>query len=162
MDLPTGQIEIPVKEKKESSYFTRSKFVTELTPKDFDPANVYRLRRQHGCSFVMFYAPWCPHCKSLATPDGGNKGVWEQLGETAAFFDVCAFNCEKFKDHAEKIKAKKERIIDGFPSLVIYKNGEPVKYYEGERELKSLVETCLRACGIKHSIPDVIKRGKLE
>ena len=138
-DMPTGELIIP--KRKDEGYFNSSKTVIELTPKDFDNNRSDRLIK-HRCSIVLFYAPWCPHCKKLI-------GVWNALGESAAFFNVCAFNCEKYKDHCEKIRKENPKLIQGYPSINIYNKGTPIKRYEGERNLNELIAECFKACNIK-------------
>ncbi len=92
---------------------------------------------------MLFYAPWCPHCKKL-------KQVWENLAKIAAFFNVYAFNCEKFKAHLAKIQSDMPNLIQGFPTIIIYKHSNPVEKVgetESEREVSHLVNACMRVCG---------------
>lgn len=132
-------MEIPKREDKD--YFGRSRFVTELKPKDFDPVAPWKLKK-HKCSIVLFYAPWCPHCKAV-------KETWEKLGETAAFFDVCAYNCEKNRVHLDKIKSDMPELVRGFPTMIIYELGNPIEKVgqtESERKVANFVSACMRAC----------------
>lgn len=127
--------------RENKSYFDKSKFVTELKPGDFDPKKSFKLVN-HKCSVVLFYAPWCPYCKAM-------KSKWVELGEMAAFFDVCSLNCEKYKAHYDKIKFDLPELVGGFPTMIVYKNGVPsekVGEGENEREVKHLLETCMRSC----------------
>ena len=122
-------------------YFADSKFVTELTHKDFESVATWRLKT-HKCSIVLFYAPWCPHCKAL-------KDIWISLGTKAAFFDVCAMNCEKNKVHMAKIKEDMPELVNGYPTIIIYKNGDPVENVGGSKETRTvghLIKACMRAC----------------
>lgn len=122
-------------------YFEDSRFVTELSSKDFDQVATWKLKN-HKCSIVLFYAPWCPHCQAM-------KEVWEELGETAAFFDVCAFNCEKNKTHLNKIKNDMPDMVRGFPTMIIYENGTPIEQVgetSEERNVSTMVASCMRAC----------------
>lgn len=139
VELPSG--ELSMQKRPSDGYFDNSKTVIELTPSDFDDNRTDRLIN-HKCSIVLFYAPWCPHCKKLI-------GVWNKLGETAAFFDVCAFNCEKYKDHCERVRKDNSTLIQGYPTINIYQKGKLLKKYDGERELNSLVAECIKTCGLK-------------
>lgn len=138
--LPDGKIEIK-KRLSVNDYFRNDKFVITLTPSSFDDIKSYKLK-EHKCSIVLFYAPWCTHCKKLIE-------VWKQLAETSVFFNVCAFNCEKYKDHCELIREQDSSLINGYPSIIIYKKGLPIKRYEEERTLKNFVRTCIKACDFK-------------
>jgi len=125
-------------------YFAASKAVIELSPSDFDPNSPSKLQR-HKCSIVLFYAPWCPHCKAM-------KDKWEQLGKMAMFFDVCAFNCEKNRAFLSQIQEEVPELVRGFPTMILYKNGEPIEKVgqnENEREVKHLLQACMRGCNIQ-------------
>ena len=128
-------------ERPSEDYFSSSSFVTELTAKDFDPVETWKLQN-HKCSIVLFYAPWCPYCKAV-------ENVWNELGEMAAFFDVCAFNCEKNKKHLQKIQHDMPELVGGFPTMIIYEKGDPVEKVgtsESERTVATFVKACMRAC----------------
>lgn len=122
------------------SFYTDSKTVTELTPKDFDSTDTWKLNN-HKCSVVMFYAPWCGHCKN-------SKEMWNELGGIAEFFDVCALDCEKYGDHVGLIKEDAPGLIDGYPSIVFYSKGMPVKKFEGDRSVANVAKECMLACNL--------------
>ena len=130
-----------IPQKEDEDYFRSSKFVTELKPKDFDPVATWRLKN-HKCSIVLFYAPWCPHCKSM-------KNVWNNLGEMAAFFDVCAYKCEKNRVHLDKINHDMPELVRGYPTMIIYENGDPIEsvgHSHSERNVSYLIKACMRSC----------------
>lgn len=120
------------------SFYTDSPGITELTPKDFDATDTWRLIN-HKCSIVLFYAPWCPHCANM-------KDMWKALGKLVGFFDVCALDCEKYRQHSELIKNDAEGIIEGFPSIVFYRKGLPVGKLQGERTVANITKECMDAC----------------
>lgn len=121
------------------SYFVKSDLVTELTPKDFESKAPWKLKEKK-CSVIMFYANWCPHCKDM-------KNTWERLAQKAAFKQVCAFDCAKQQSHFDKMSNdRKGLVIEGFPTIVFYKNGEPVETYSGSRDLSNLLKACMRVC----------------
>lgn len=125
-----------------SSYFEGSKFVTELSPSDFNQVATWRLKNKN-CSIVLFYHPECSFCKAI-------KETWEKLGEKATFMEVLAFNCGENKGHLEKIKYDMPEMVVGFPTIVYYKGGNPVEQYEGDRSLKDLIKQCMRVCSSKN------------
>ena len=130
-------------------YFSGSTSVRELTPQDFDPVSPWKLLgrprnlgnppRNLGCTIILFYAPWCPHCKSL-------KNDWEKLGRTATFMDVAAFNCERYKSHVLQIKEDMPQLIKSYPTITFYSNGQPVEQYDQERDYANLLKACMRVC----------------
>ena len=126
-------------DRETADYFGQgNKYITELTPSDFESVAPWRLKG--GASgMVLFYAPWCGYCKRVA-PE------WEKAAKTVGFCEFYAFNCEKYKDHVMKIKEDTPELIKGYPSIVIYKEGSPDEYYDGDRSSKSLVSTCMRTC----------------
>lgn len=114
------------------------KFVTILTPKDFSTSVPYELVR-HRCSIVLFYTGWCPHCSDT-------KPVWNMLGERAAFFDVCAYDCEKYPEHFDALRKAKPDHVQGYPTIWIYENGKPLNEFQGARDVGSLVKACMDSC----------------
>lgn len=116
----------------------KGSFVSQLTPKDFDPNHAYKLKN-HKCSLVMFYTNWCPHCQNA-------KPIIKELAETAPFFDVCAMDCEKYSDHLQKISEIKPNHVRGYPTIWVYENGEPLSEYGDVPELGKLVKLCMNSC----------------
>jgi hypothetical protein len=74
------------------------------------------------------------------------KGEWEKFGAKAGFMEVAAFNCEKYKTHLLKIREDMPNLIITFPTLIFYKNGEPIEAFTGERTLKNFLKTSMRIC----------------
>ncbi|CAH0559634.1 unnamed protein product [Brassicogethes aeneus] len=78
---------------------------------------------------VMFYAPWCGHCKRLkpdytsAAKDLENEGFSQCMA---------AIDCTANPEVAEQYR------IDGFPTIKLFKNGRFVKDYNGKRTLADL------------------------
>ena len=77
-------------------YFTTSKFVKELSPKDFDSVVSSKLKSGE-CTAILFYANYCPWCHKM-------KDAWEEFAEMAAFYNVAAFDCATHTAHSAKIK----------------------------------------------------------
>lgn len=125
-----------------ASYFENSLYVKELTPKDFDNVSTWKLKNL-ACSVVLFYAPWCPHCKAI-------KDVWSQLGKTASFINVFAFNCEKYSGHLMKIKEDMPNLVKGFPTIIYYTDGTPTENFEGERTHNNLLKKSMSVCQQSH------------
>lgn len=129
-------------ERESSDFFkgtSNEKFVTDLSPADFDDMNSWKLKK-HKCSMVLFYCAWCPHCRDV-------KDNWAQVGRIAVYADICGMNCEKYKSHISKIKEEIPELIKGYPTIVIYKKGEPVEVYkDSDRSVEALLKVCEKLC----------------
>ena len=75
---------------------------------------------------VLYYAPWCPHCKTLMP-------TWDQLESESSGSNV---SVEKVDCDANP-EAAEEQGVNGFPTIVLFKNGEAVTY-EGDRSLDDI------------------------
>lgn len=74
-----------------------------------------------GVWLVWFYAEWCGHCKYMAQP-------WNDF----ARINKSGVNLAKVsEDYVTKIKSNPN--IQGWPTIMLYKNGQPVDIYQGER-----------------------------
>ena len=125
------------------SYFDSSSHVVELSPSDFDNTLSWKLGSSKcNCCVILFYLPWCPYCKAV-------KNDWEKLGKVAKFFDVYAFNAEKNKKHMLQIKEELPDLIRGYPTIIVYKKGEPVEKIgedEVSRSFSRLLSDIMRVC----------------
>lgn len=78
-------------------------------------------------SLVLFYAPWCPHCKSM-------MGDWNRLRKRSMDgLRVVKVNCDEKPRLAEKYNVK------GFPTIILFKNGKRV-HFEGPRNYDNFVK----------------------
>lgn len=136
-----------------TDFFDTSKFVISLKPKHFDPSNPAHLIK-HKCSIVMFYCHWCPHCQKMVD-------TWKELGEIAAFFDVCAFDCVGNAGHLEKIKEVMPALVKGYPTIIIYERGVPIQTFSDDRTIDNLIMACMNACKDVNK-EDVLKQKGLK
>lgn len=87
-----------------------------------------------GIIFIKFYAPWCGHCQQL-------KPIWEKLARTV-----------HGDDHLQRVRIAKidctlpenKRIcsveqVEGFPTLLAFKNGKRQSEYLDGRSLELLL-----------------------
>lgn len=124
-------------EKQLESFFTRSKFVKELKPTDFEQTNptepLYK-----GCCAILFYCPWCIHCVNT-------KSSWEKFGEITTFIKVCSMNCDKYSTYDAKVKSEYPDFLEGYPTIVFYNKGKPSKYY-GNKNAEAFMSGCGEFC----------------
>lgn len=83
-----------------------------------------------GVSIVKFYAPWCGHCKRLAP-------TWDELAVKFAgssSVKVAKVDCTKAQSTCSKEN------VDGYPTIFLYKDGQRVVEYDGDRSLDNLVK----------------------
>ena len=125
-------------DRSDESFFLNSKFVTELTPTDFEQVATWKLKDK-SCSVVFMYCGWCGYCVSA-------KDEWEKFAMTAAFIKVYAFNCEKYKMHVDVIKNDMPGLINGYPTIVFYKQGKPIETFGDERTKSNFLKASMRVC----------------
>lgn len=80
-----------------------------------------------GVMLVVFYASWCKPCR-LQEPIV--ESVAQQVGSTVRFFKV---NVDNAPDTAQKYGA------DMIPTLILFKNGKPVKQFVGITNAEDLM-----------------------
>ncbi|BFZ11289.1 hypothetical protein BsWGS_14328 [Bradybaena similaris] len=81
-----------------------------------------------GSFFIKFYAPWCGHCQKLAP-------VWDDLADT--FNHDNKVNIAKI-DCTQSSVICKQYGIDGYPTLLWFKDGEKIEQYQGPRTHEAL------------------------
>ncbi|XP_055386712.1 protein disulfide-isomerase A5 [Condylostylus longicornis] len=76
---------------------------------------------------VMFYAPWCGHCKSMK-PDYAKAAI-DAIGDTR----LGAVDCDVNKKLVEQHKIK------GFPTIILFEKGKYISTYDGPRKANDLL-----------------------
>ncbi|XP_052738487.1 protein disulfide-isomerase A3 [Bicyclus anynana] len=101
--------------------------VLELTDSDFSTVIA-----QHDTALVMFYAPWCGHCKRIKPEYAVAAGVLKDDDPPVALAKV---DCtEAGKSTCEKFS------VSGYPTLKIFRKGELSQEYNGPRESNGIVK----------------------
>eukprot|EP00931_Biecheleriopsis_adriatica_P111635 TRINITY_DN86042_c0_g1_i1.p1 TRINITY_DN86042_c0_g1~~TRINITY_DN86042_c0_g1_i1.p1 ORF type:complete len:142 (+),score=43.56 TRINITY_DN86042_c0_g1_i1:138-563(+) len=88
---------------------------------------------EKGMELREYYAAACGHCQALAP-------AWKQAQATytgPVTFRQIECNDESWKPVPENADLCKD--IEGFPTIKLFKNGEEVSDYDGERNAESLV-----------------------
>ena len=94
--------------------------VVVLTKDNFD-----QFLKDHQRVFVKFYAPWCGHCKAMA-PGYSNLAKRMQTEENG--IPIAKVDSTIEKELSEKYG------VQGFPTLKLFVDGEPVDYQGGREE----------------------------
>jgi protein disulfide-isomerase-like protein len=82
---------------------------------------------------VLFYADWCGHCKKFMP-------IWDKVGDEldeSSPVVLAKFDCSKSSEDANVQAVMKKYNVQGFPSVLLFENGE-VKEFEQERNESNL------------------------
>ena len=80
-----------------------------------------------GKTIVLFYAPWCPHCKDVMP-------AWDQVAKNHQNDNVTVkkVNCES------NPKAAEENEVQAFPTIILFKNNKKVATFDDERTAENI------------------------
>lgn len=92
--------------------------IQELNDKNFDT------HTKDGLKLVEFYTDWCSFCQK-------QKPIIEDLSKHGVWIGI--INAEKFKNIAKKYD------ITGFPTFLLFKNGEIISKLSGFHDKSSLI-----------------------
>ncbi|KAL7414129.1 thioredoxin-like protein [Mrakia frigida] len=125
---------------------TFEKPVIALGPKEFN-----KVMKEDRMSMVVFYAPWCGHCKNLA-PEYAQAAT--SLSPIIPFYSV---DCDE--DANKPLCAKYD--VKGFPTIKGFTRGAkiPPKDYTGERKRGGLVGWATSMVGDKVKKMKVPSKG---
>lgn len=100
--------------------------LVDLSDANFAPAV------ETGYWFVKFYAPWCGHCKRLAP-------VWQRVAAEAFPYTDGRVTIARV-DCTESEAVCDAQGVSGYPALWLFKDGQKVAEYDGEREFDDIRE----------------------
>eukprot|EP00242_Pyramimonas_sp_CCMP2087_P007246 CAMPEP_0198203794 /NCGR_PEP_ID=MMETSP1445-20131203/7122_1 /TAXON_ID=36898 /ORGANISM="Pyramimonas sp., Strain CCMP2087" /LENGTH=155 /DNA_ID=CAMNT_0043875329 /DNA_START=50 /DNA_END=517 /DNA_ORIENTATION=- len=85
---------------------------------------------------VEFYAPWCGHCKSLA-PEYEKAGLhFKKQWKKGSYKNVALAKVDATEDNSKDLAEKFG--VSGYPTLKIFKDGDFLKDFQGERQWKDI------------------------
>lgn len=99
--------------------------VVKITKENFD-----EVVKNEGTVLVDFYADWCGPCKMLAPV------VHEIAEEQAGNFTVGKINIDESMELAQKYG------VQSIPTLICFKNGEPVQQKVGVQSKENIIAMC--------------------
>nr|XP_039254772.1 thioredoxin domain-containing protein 5-like isoform X1 [Styela clava] len=91
--------------------------------------------------FIMFFAPWCGHCKSL-------KPTWEKLTELYNKEKTDIITIAKV-DCTVSTKLCSDNGVTGYPTLKIFQPDKESARYKGARDLDALKEFIATTLGLE-------------
>ena len=102
----------------------------KLKNKNSEQKESFTDKTKVGVKFIMYYVPWCPHCKTT-------KPEWNKLEkyvkENLPWATVESIDCEQNPNEAEKNN------VQYFPTILITKDGEKESNeYEGPRKFNDM------------------------
>ncbi|KAG5684013.1 hypothetical protein PVAND_013266 [Polypedilum vanderplanki] len=83
-------------------------------------------------TFIKFFAPWCGHCKRMIP-------AWHELAKkfiNDSKIKIAKVDCTL----AENRDLCSAQDVNGFPTIFIYRNGEKVTEYNGDRSLEDMYD----------------------
>jgi protein disulfide-isomerase A1 len=83
--------------------------------------------RDHPSAFVWFHASWCGHC--VAMKDAYADAASRMQGKVS-FIRIDADKFRNLVSHYD---------VQGFPTMILFTGGKPVKVYDGKRNADSFV-----------------------
>ncbi|XP_055844430.1 thioredoxin domain-containing protein 5 homolog [Episyrphus balteatus] len=115
-------------------------FAIALSPETFDNAI------KENNHFIMFFAPWCGHCKRL-------HPLWEQLAEMMNVKEDAKVIIAKV-DCTEHQKLCAQNEVTGYPTLRFFKLGETESVkFKGSRDMPAMTEFIQQQLGSENEIP---------
>ena len=108
-----------------NQFFGKDSSVIQLNKNNF----VKKVIKSNNIWLILFYAPWCGHCKEF-------HPEFEKLAKsTKGLFKLGAVNCENDRELAERYK------IEGFPTMLFFVDDKnKVEEYEGDREAAKIID----------------------
>jgi thioredoxin-like negative regulator of GroEL len=77
-------------------------------------------------TLVLYYVPWCPHCKGI-------RNTWPKISSVlGSMVQTGTFDCEAHKDVAKELNVQR------YPTIALYHDGR-VDVYEGDRSEASIL-----------------------
>ena len=120
----------------EDIFKNKNSGVILLSNNDFDRNGSLLGKYGEGVVTVMFYATWCGHCL--------NTQPMYIKAHSICRFNNCvatAVDCTDKDSLPGKLKNVVDKYVQGFPTLVQFKDGEFDRVYEGERTPMALMKS---------------------
>jgi thiol-disulfide isomerase/thioredoxin len=110
-----------------------------LTGAHFEDKEPWKLK-DNRCAFIFFFADWCGHCKNF-------KPEYIKFADMAQFIRVHAVDSQTETTLMERLNDENSPLkIKGYPTVWIYRSGEPYEEYNGPRTSQGLLKRAMELC----------------
>lgn len=97
---------------------------------------VHEILKKHNNVIVLYYSNMCGHCLQLMP-------LWKRLSKKYdKSEEITIINVES--NNIEYLQIKYKKNIEGFPTILKYKNGKLIEEFDGDRNTKSLNKFMLK------------------
>jgi thiol-disulfide isomerase/thioredoxin len=109
---------------------------------DFQNTEPWKLKTKR-CALVLFFADWCGHCQDF-------KPEYVKFADCAQFVRVYAVNTDKNSELMNRMNNSAAPMqVKGYPTIWLYKDGQPIKEYSGARSFQGLLKAAKKLCNEK-------------
>ena len=117
------------------SIFTPADEVSELFFDDFDDrGRLIKRKYRRGITIIMFYSPRCGHCHHTKP-----TYTWLSNLLDTTKFHFTAINCSQTPDIVPTLEKRIQGVsIEGFPTILKFKNGKYTQTLQGDRSKDGL------------------------
>jgi len=129
--MSSDGIQKPTLPPKVDEWSSESPEIDHLTGETFD-----QHLKQHKNLLVMFYAPWCGHCKKMK-PEYAEAAKRVNTANEIEGTRLCAVDCDN-KDLNEGVCSKYG--VRGFPTIKYFSDGEEKMKYKFPRKTDSIIK----------------------
>lgn len=109
--------------------------VVELSSNDFDGQTLKKYKNKYV--LIKFHTPWCGYCVR-SKPE--YEKLSNELYQVKNKIIIAKLDCEKYEDFIQNefnLFSKGPK-IQGYPTILLYKDGVYLYTYEGDRSVNSL------------------------
>jgi len=97
---------------------------------------------------MIFYADWCPHCKSAMDPNDGPWTLFKQNYENATINNTKIYieEVDCSDENGAAISKRDKYKVEGYPSIILIKNDQVFQYdaKPNQRNLEEFIDTYTR------------------